>query len=114
MGLGDGDLKNKEASATEGGDNLATVEPSGAGKKRLVMVRVKQELIDEMIRTPFTLGPTIPQERLAKYSESFRTRYAEQRAAIERLMAYEKGILHQYYTYGYAEVADNELGGALD
>ncbi|CAO2143103.1 unnamed protein product [Urochloa humidicola] len=124
MGLGDGDLKNKKASASEGCDNLkrneamfslasllaakATVEPAqpsaaGAGKKKR-LVRLKQELIDQMISMPFTPGPTIPEERLSKYPESFRKSYAEERASTERLMAFEKGILAQYHAKGYAEV----------
>lgn len=113
-------LKRSETTASERGDDLKAIasseaqpRPSGStGKKRIRRRRLKQEVIDAILKEPFSSLPAIPEDRLAKRSEEFRKRYYSKKAITDGIIAYEADIIEQYRAKGYAEVeeeiADND------
>ncbi|KAF7109785.1 hypothetical protein CFC21_109989 [Triticum aestivum] len=95
------------------GRKPVTAEAAGARKKRMKVVkrRLPQALIDHIIAYPYTMED-IPADRLAKRSKFFREFYAESKETADNIVAYQRGLIDQYNTKGYAEedreVTDDE------
>lgn len=89
-------------------------QPSGAGKKRKVVVkrRLPQALIDFLIANPCKPVNELPDDVLAKQSEEYREIYAEKKDKAQKINAYNQTLIDQYYVNGYAddesEVSDDE------
>ncbi|KAM3191904.1 hypothetical protein ACQJBY_069254 [Aegilops geniculata] len=95
------------------GRKPVTAGAAGARKKRMKVVkrRLPQALIDHIIAYPYTVED-IPADRLAKRSKFFREFYAESKETADKIVAYQRGLIDQYNTKGYAEedreVTDDE------
>ncbi|CAM0146908.1 unnamed protein product [Urochloa decumbens] len=83
-------------------------EPSSGERKKnskqvMVKKKLKQEVIDLILKEPFEpLGDD--EDEVEGMSEPYRDCHAKTRAALEALAEFEADIIKQYQAKGYAEV----------
>jgi len=82
-------------------------QPSGAGKerskKKIVRKKLKQEVIDRILKEPFEPLEDDDEEEVLEMSEPYRECHAKTRAVLEALAEFDADIIKQYRAKGYAE-----------
>ncbi|CAL4897131.1 unnamed protein product [Urochloa decumbens] len=103
---GDRDMNKTNEAARVGSE----AEPSSGERKKnskqvMVKKKLKQEVIDLILKEPFEpLGDDEDEEEVQGMSEPYRDCHAKTRAALEALAEFEADIIKQYQAKGYAEV----------
>ncbi|KAG2559722.1 hypothetical protein PVAP13_8KG038320 [Panicum virgatum] len=83
-------------------------QPSSAGKerskKKIVRKKLKQEVIDLILKEPFEPLGEDDEEEVLDMSKPYRECHAKTRAVLEALAEFDADIIRQYRAKGYAEV----------
>jgi len=110
-------LKTTAAAMQGGGHDLKRIDeamvvtletqPSSAGKerskKKIVRKKLKQEVIDRILKEPFEPLEDDDEEEVLEMSEPYRECHAKTRAVLEALAEFDADIIKQYRAKGYAE-----------
>ncbi|CAO2189715.1 unnamed protein product [Urochloa humidicola] len=90
-----------KAAAAEAAEDTQPVRATK--KKKIMKQRLPKELLDFLVAKPFKPLGDLSEERLAELFPEFRKWYATEKAAADKFLEYQKALVNQYLTDGYAE-----------